>query len=305
MQSPTSIEDQVALCERYVAERGWEIVGTYSDAALSGFSSESRPSYQRLIADARLKHFSVILVEAVDRLTRELGELVGLYNRLRFHGVEIVGVRDGVATGNDGAKLHLALKGLMNDLFLDDLRAKTHRGLEGRARRGLSAGGRTFGYRTYEVDGGFALAIEEAEGAIVRRIYAEYAAGHSLRAIAKTLNREGVPFPAKDTKRGPARKGWSIMSLRFILRNERYEGRLIWNRYRYLKDPDTGRRRPQPRTPSEWILEDRPELRIVPPELAAAVRERVAMLASRYADGRDGQRLGPATQAAYSSSSQD
>src|SRR5205823_3950092 len=139
-------------------------------------------------------------------------ELVGLHNRLQFLGVEIIGVRDGVATHRNGAKLHLALKGLVNDLVLDDIRAKTHRGLEGRARRGLSAGGRTFGYRTHEVDGGHAFLIDEEEAEIVRRIYAEYAAGRSLGAIADALNREAIPFPAKDTKRGPVRKGWSKMS---------------------------------------------------------------------------------------------
>ena len=48
---------------------------------------------------------------------------------------------DGIATGTQGAKVHLAVKGLVNELYLDDLRDKTHRGLSGRVLRGFSAGG--------------------------------------------------------------------------------------------------------------------------------------------------------------------
>ena len=39
------------------------------------------------------------------------------------------------------------------------------------------------------------------------------------------------------------------------------------NKPRFLKDPDSGRRRPVPRPPAEWIRQDRPELRIVDDEL--------------------------------------
>jgi hypothetical protein len=34
-----------------------------------------------------------------------------------------------------------------------------------------------------------------------------YAEGRSMRTIAHELNAEGIPFPAKDTKRGPPRRG--------------------------------------------------------------------------------------------------
>jgi site-specific DNA recombinase len=51
-------------------------------------------------------------------------------------------VSDGIATGQQGAKVQLTVKGLVNELYLDDLREKTHRGLAGRVARGWSAGGR-------------------------------------------------------------------------------------------------------------------------------------------------------------------
>jgi site-specific DNA recombinase len=85
-----------------------------------------------------------------------------------------------------------------------------------------------------------------------------------------------VPFPAKDTQRGPARRGWAVSTLGVIVENEKYAGTWIWNKTRFLKDPDTGRRRPLPRPESEWIRQERPELRIIEADLWAAVQARRA-----------------------------
>jgi len=57
LQSAASIGDQVEVCRRYAAERGWSIVETYSDAALSG-ASRFRPGFQKLLADAGRRGFS-------------------------------------------------------------------------------------------------------------------------------------------------------------------------------------------------------------------------------------------------------
>jgi DNA invertase Pin-like site-specific DNA recombinase len=287
LQSPTSIEDQMRLCRAHAERQGWTVVGTFEDAALSGFGVEHRPGYQQLLAAVlgSARAFDVIVVEDLSRLTRDMGELMRLSARLRLRGVELVGVSDGIATGRQGAKVQLAVKGLMNELYLDDLRDKTHRGLSGRIARGLSAGGRLFGYRTVPVATEGAsprktpsarYEIDPAEATIVRRIFADYAAGRSLVAMAHALNVEGVAFPAKDTKRGPARRGWAVSTLGVILENEKYAGTWIWNKTRFLKDPDTGRRRPVARPESEWVRQARPELQIVEPTLWAAVQARRA-----------------------------
>jgi DNA invertase Pin-like site-specific DNA recombinase len=296
LQSPRSIEDQLRLCEAYAERQGWVVVGTYQDAALSGFGVEHRPGYQQLVAAALAspRTFDTILVEDVSRLTRDTGELLRLYHRLRLKGVDIVGVSDGIASGEQGGKVHLTVKGLVNELYLDDLRDKTHRGLAGCITRGLSAGGRIFGYRTVTVEAArrgtkhtaparFETHPEEA--AIVQRIFQEYAAGRSMQAIAFALNREGVRFPAQETRRGPHRRGWAVSAVRVILRNEKYAGLWIWNKRRFIKDPDSGRRRALPRPPEEWIHQESPALRIIDAYLWAAVQERLAFVEKRYGVG--------------------
>jgi site-specific DNA recombinase len=53
----------------------------------------------------------------------------------------------------------------------------------------------------------------------------------------------------------------------------------VWNKTRFLKDPDSGRRRPVRRPLDEWIRQERPELRIVDPDLWSAVQQRLAFVA--------------------------
>ena len=279
LQSPQSIKDQVRLCEHFTQAHGWAVVVTYHDAAISGATTE-RPEYQQLVRAALStpRPFDVVVCESLDRLTRDSAEATMLYRRLRLRGIDMVGVSDGTDTSRKGATLQVAVSGLKNALFLDDLSEKTHRGMAGRVARGLTAGGRLYGYRV--VDGRREAA--EAQATIVLRIWREFAEGQSQNKIAHRLNDERIPWPSQDTKRGPGRKGWSPSTVRTILMNEVYCGRVIWNRSQFLKDPDTGRRQRVARPPEQWDVREHPELRIVAPELEQAVRARLAFVRGAY-----------------------
>lgn len=285
VQNPTSTADQVALCRAHATRNGWAVVQVYEEPAVSGAAAANRPVYLRLVRDAEAKAFDVVLVEDVSRLTRDAGELLQLYKRLAYREVALIGVSDGITTAapGSGGKIHLAIKGLVNDLYLDDLREKTHRGLAAAWERSRTAGGKTLGYRTVVVDGANRVEIDEAEAEIVRRIFRDYATGRSGRAIAHRLNEEGVPFPSAPSKRGPARRGWGPTSVRCILRNEKYLGEWIWNRTKFVKDPATGRRRPRARLEAEWRRLSCPELQIVPNELWAAAHARAEAVAGQAA----------------------
>src|SRR5260370_22548889 len=120
-QSPTSIDEQVQLCRTSADRQGWVVAATHPDAALSGFGVEQRPGYQQLVtaAGATSPGFDTILVEDLSRLTRDTGELLRLYHRLRLKGIDIVGVSDGIASGQQGGNVQLTGQGLGNELYLD------------------------------------------------------------------------------------------------------------------------------------------------------------------------------------------
>jgi DNA invertase Pin-like site-specific DNA recombinase len=119
-------------------------------------------------------------------------------------------------------------KSLMSEMYLDDLRYKTLRGLEGRALAGFATGNVAYGFHTVPVTNergdviGNKIEIHEAEAKIVRRMFRESAAGRSLTTIAHGLNSDGIPSPRVGSRH--KNFGWGSSTIRAILYNERYVG---------------------------------------------------------------------------------
>jgi DNA invertase Pin-like site-specific DNA recombinase len=272
-QRDASIDDQVRICRSLIKQDGLRLVDTYSDHAISGASSQ-RPGYQAMLVAAQAGGFDVIVAEALDRLSRDLGDVAQLYKQLTFLGIRLVTLSEG-----EISELHVGLKGTMNALFLKDLADKTRRGLRGRVEQGRSGGGNAYGYDVVRrfVEGRNTECgkrrINTGETAIVRRIFEAYASGSSPRRIALQLNQEGIP--------GPSGKAWGSSTINGnrargtgILNNELYIGRLVWNRLRYIKDPVSGKRVSRLNPPEVWVTVDVPELRIVDDTLWENVKRR-------------------------------
>lgn len=268
LQNDRSIDDQIALCRAYADRNGIEIAAIFDDRARSGASLFGREGLLALMDEARDRAFDIVIVEALDRLSRDQEDLAGLWKRLTFFGIEIRAVHDGRADA-----VQIGLRGLVGALYLQDLAHKVRRGLAGRVRDGRSAGGRAYGYRPVPGKPG-ELQIMEEEAAIVRRIFAEYLRGRSPRAIAGQLNRDGVPPPRGECWNASTING-SLSRGTGILNCELYAGRIVWNKVRMLKDPETGRRVSRVNPKDEWLTADAPALAIVDRadfEAVAAIR---------------------------------
>jgi site-specific DNA recombinase len=275
-QRETSIDDQLRAARARTEAERWAIVAQHSDEGISGSVPVAlRPGGKALLADALAGRFDVLVLEGLDRLSREIGEAETITKRLEHRGIRIVGTADGYDSDARGRKVMRIARGLVNELYLDDLREKTHRGLAGQFDRGHHVGGVCFGYRSQDsADGrGRQLVIDEHQAAIVRRIFSDFADGHSARGIVHRLNAEGIASPRGGT--------WAVSALvgdskrgAGVLNNELYAGRLVWNRRQWLKDPETGRRRYVDRPRDEWQVRNVPELAIVPADLWHAVRDR-------------------------------
>jgi site-specific DNA recombinase len=276
-QRPESIEDQILKCRRYCDAMNWDVVSVYSDAAITG-ATIMRPQYQRLLQDAESGIFDIVVVEAVDRLSRRLADLANFHDIVDYRKVKLYATDRGEING-----LMVGLLGAMAQAFLEDLRAKTKRGLTGKIIAGLSAGSIGYGYKVDpETKGKRIIIAEEAE--VVRRIFEEYANGASPRAIAAKLNAEGVPGPSDrhwidTTIRGQVDRGTGILN------NVLYIGRIVWNRVSYTRSPKTGKRLARRNPQEEWeeALDD--SLRIVDDALWQQVKEQQNVV--RTVMGRD------------------
>lgn len=275
-QSPTSIEDQLRVARALAASNGWNVVSVYHDTEITGAVPPSlRPGSKRLIADALARRFNLLIVEGLDRIVRNLGEQELLLSRLEYHGIRIIGTADGYDTEQRGRKVTRVFRGLQNEIYLDDLREKTHRGLAGKFDRGFHVGGLTFGYRSNpSPDGnGHFLSINEPQAEIVRWAFNHFAGGHSTRSIVRELNARGVQSARGGTWAISAVQGSAIKSLG-LLHNELYLGRQVWNRRQTVKNPETGRRGYVERPREEWMIREVPALRIISDELWHAVQTR-------------------------------
>jgi site-specific DNA recombinase len=72
-----------------------------------------------------------------------------------------------------------------------------------------------------------------------------------------------------------------------ILKNEMFIGRMIWNRQRFIKDPDSGKRQARSNPESEWIVQEVPDLRILDDVLWNAAKSRQD--GTKIKRGDDGQ----------------
>ena len=167
----------------------------YSDEAISG-ATDDRSGLKSLLeaATATAHPLDVILVDDTSRLSRKLADSLRIFDQLRFSGVRLIFVSQGIDTDSEQAEVLLATHGIVDSLYIRELAKKTHRGVEGRALQGFHTGGRCFGYRSVPIEDptrtdsygrlqivGVKLEVHPEQAAIVQRIFADYAAGDSIK----------------------------------------------------------------------------------------------------------------------------
>lgn len=291
-QRETSIEDQFRIIERWAQRQGHKIVAEFSDHAISGASIKLLPGLQSALnaATSEPTPFDSIVVDQLSRLSRDVGDTDSIIKRLRFRGLSVIAVSDNINTSDETTKIHVTVKSLVNELYLDDLRKTTKRGLDGQFLKGYSTGGRTYGYRSeavYEPRGGtdphgnpipvgYKIGVNEIEAEVVRRIFEWFKEGLGEKALAKRLNAEATG------------RSWRANTIFCMLQNEKYIGRFTFNRRQWIKNPETGRRAYRWRPPEEWEIRQSEELRIIDDETWEKIRRRLRTRRHLFSNVREG-----------------
>ncbi len=274
-QHEVSIETQIELGEAFVKERGWKLVATYSDAAISGTSYQLRPGIQSLMAHVKRERIDVVLCVTVDRLSRDIEHSAKILKELRYRDADIWTVHAGTPVTD----LEMALRAALSHELVEQIRYRTREGMKMAVKKGKASTCLAYGYKLSQQRDEMGdrikglREIDPKKADIVRRIFELYADGMSPRDIAFVLNKEKVPGSRgnkwRDTAiRGHVRRGSGILN------NESYIGRMVWNRRQYRKNPQTEKRTARANDASEWILTDVPQMRIVSDELWNRVKDR-------------------------------
>lgn len=277
-QNPRSIADQIALCRDRADREGWSVVATFEDAATSGaagISELQRPGLSALLKLVEAGGIDQVLAESTDRIARHAGDMITIREVVEFAGARIFTLFDGTVTSMVGL-----IKGFTDSQFRTDLAARVKRGQRGGIKEGRSAGGVSYGYRRANtlVDGELVRGLREIDtdrAEIIRRIYNEFAAGLSARAIAGRLNADGVPPPRAgywhtSTILGEASKGMGI------LRNRLYVGELVYGRTKGVTNPRTRKMVYRVNDGEALTVQPVPELRIIDQALWESVQARLS-----------------------------
>jgi DNA invertase Pin-like site-specific DNA recombinase len=91
--------------------------------------------------------FSAIFVDDTSRLSRTTEDILTIFKRLNFGGVQLIAVSQGISSDHQEAETLITVHGLVDSLYVRETAKKIHRGMEGLALRGLHTGGRIFGSR--------------------------------------------------------------------------------------------------------------------------------------------------------------
>ena len=242
-----SIKNQRLLLVEEAAKRGFVVGGIYSDEDYSGTDS-SRPEFNRLIEDAKLKKFSAIICKSQSRFTRDMEVSEKYINRIfPLLGIRFIGVVDHVDTDIKENKKARQINALINEWYVEDLSENIRSVFKSKMRQGQYLGAfAAYGYKKDEKDR-HKLVVDYEAASVVKKIFKYCIEGYGVSNICCQLREEkiltpsaykeskGLNFKNQNSKKcGSERFLWSQSTIKRILSNEVYIGTLIQGREKKL-----------------------------------------------------------------------
>jgi DNA invertase Pin-like site-specific DNA recombinase len=136
--SDQTCENQLEELRRYVTARGWKAV-EYIDEGISG-AKERRPALDRLVADAKRRRLDVVVCWRLDRLGRNLKDLITLLEELQVLGVDFVSLAEGIDATTPAGKLQMHILGAIAEFERARIAERVRAGLERARRNGTRLG---------------------------------------------------------------------------------------------------------------------------------------------------------------------
>ena len=192
-----SLDAQREACEAFIASQraeGWVLVrDRYDDGGISGGTLE-RPALKRLVADIQEGLVDVVVVYKIDRLSRSLVDFTKLVEVFDANGVTFVSVTQSFNTTTSMGRLTLNILLSFAQFEREVIGERIRDKVAASRKRGMWMGGFVpLGYDVRERK----LVVNEAEAALVRRIFQGFVEMESCTRLVQALRAEGAT-----TKRG-------------------------------------------------------------------------------------------------------
>lgn len=197
---------------------GYEYAGVYADEGLSG-TLEGRPEFQRMLQDCRVGKIDRILCKSISRFARNTVMLLNTVRELKLLGVSVYFEEQNIDTMSGEGELMLTVLASFAQEESRSVSENCKWRIRKKFEQGIPTGLCMYGYKVK--NGVFTIIPGEAE--IVRHIFRMYLEGMGCERIMKALTEAGVPAPNGGL--------WSASTILLMLRNEKYAGDLLLQKY--------------------------------------------------------------------------
>jgi DNA invertase Pin-like site-specific DNA recombinase len=219
-----SIGTQLDDCRRLCAEKGWPVLGEYSDEDFSAYHGNRGPDLaqakKRLVESAPCW----LVVQHTDRLARGAGDAPGAADHLMelFFWLSRREIKLWAVQSGEIDRIRALLEGERNTEDSKRKSAAVTSGLMRRKGRGQPVGPVPFGFKVEKrvIEGEIVIServVDPAEAPVVTEVYERHAGGEASGELARRLNRQGYR-----TMRG---KPWGADAIRWMIENDSYQGR--------------------------------------------------------------------------------
>lgn len=203
----------------FCAAQGWHVDADFIfvDGGVSGKTMD-RPQFQKMLDAAKRGDISRIVSVKIDRIARNLKNLLELIETLTAANVGLVCVAEQFDTSTSQGRFMLQILGAVGELERGMITDRVMGGKLEKARQGGYNGSKCpLGYNyTNNV-----FTIDTTESSTITRIFTEFCNGRSMAHIAATLNADGIA-----TKNGGA---WYTSTVKYVLTNGVYAGIAQYN----------------------------------------------------------------------------
>ena len=263
-----ALPKQIEECKATVQSRDWKLVDQYVDEGKSGTQIKQRTEYQRLLSDIETDKFDVIVVKSQDRLQRNPGDWYIFVDKLIKAEKQLFLYLDNkfFTPADDG--LITGIKAILAAEYSRDLSKKLNNSAQRRiekVRRGekVAAMGTNMCYGYYIKNGEWIVDHEQAK--VAKLMYELYLEHDSIRKVVDTLNESGY--------RNQKGNKFCSDSVARVLKNPRYKGTLVVNRFHRDFDKHCIEERPE----EEWVVQDNAFEAVIDSETWQKVNDRLAL----------------------------
>ncbi|MGM0411284.1 MAG: recombinase family protein [Bacillota bacterium] len=215
IERESSINTQIIYYTNYIRSNpNYNFIGIFSDRGISGTNVKRRPGFERMIRKAVDDEIDLILCKSISRFGRNLVNVLSYLSILKEHNVRVIFEKENIDTKDLKNDIFIQILSILSQEESNNISMNIKWSIEKRFQRGEPIFNRLLGYKLDD-EKNWIIIFKEAE--IIKEAYTKFIDGKLPSEIA-------ADFTTKGYKKINGRTDWGALTIRNILKNERYVG---------------------------------------------------------------------------------